>query len=88
MTPEARIPSEHPLRRTFNQWVERNFALLPDWHDPGVIQYISQLLTDFTRIRNLYRLRDSQGRTLEDVAEMLLEGDLCFGPLRPIGNAR
>jgi hypothetical protein len=83
MTPEARIPSDHPLRRTFSQLVERNFALRLDWHDPGVIQYISQLLTDFTHVRNLYRLRDSQGRTLEDAVEMLLEGDLLFRATSP-----
>jgi len=80
---EVKISADHPLRRTFSQLVERNFALLLDWHDAAVIQYISQLLTDFTHVRNLYRLRDSRGRPLEDVAEMLLEGDLLFRATSP-----
>jgi hypothetical protein len=80
---EGKISADHPLSRTFSQLVERNFALLLDWHDPAVIEYISQLLTDFTHVRNLYRIRDSRGRALEDVAEMLLEGDLLFRATSP-----
>jgi hypothetical protein len=88
MTPEARIPSDHPLHRTFSQLVGRNFGLLLDWHDPAVVQYISQLLTDFTHVRNLYRIRDSWGRSMEDVAEMLLEGDLLFRAAWPERDTR
>jgi hypothetical protein len=82
-TTEVRIPPDHPLHRTFSQLVERNFALLLNWHDPPVIQCVSQLLTDFTHVRNLYRIRDSRGRALEDVAEMLLESDLLFRAASP-----
>ncbi|MDH7499773.1 MAG: hypothetical protein QHH30_05235 [candidate division NC10 bacterium] len=69
---------DHPLGRLFRQLVERNFTLLLEWRDPEVIQYISRLLTDFTHVRNLYRIRDARGHPLEEVAEMLLEGDLMF----------
>lgn len=72
------IPMNHPLARLFTQLVERNFAFLLDWRDRAVTQYVSQLLTHFTHVRNLYRIRDSRGRPLEEVAEMLLEGDLMF----------
>jgi hypothetical protein len=72
------ISPDHPLSRLFQQLVERNFSRLLDWSDRPLLQYISQLLTDFTQVRNLYRLRDSRGRALEDVAEMLLEGDILF----------
>lgn len=72
------VPMDHPLGRLFRQLVERSFALLLEWQDRAVVQYISQLLTDFTHVQNLYRIRDCRGRALEDVAEMLLEGDLMF----------
>ncbi|MBI2955808.1 MAG: hypothetical protein HYY26_00715 [Acidobacteria bacterium] len=72
----------HPLRRLFGELVERHFFQDVQVRDPRVAGYVSNLLTDFAHADNLYRLRDAQGRRLDDVGEMLLESD----PLGPEGS--
>jgi len=72
----------HPLRRLFTDLVERRFFRDVQVRDPRVANYVSGVLADFTHIDNLYRLRDARGRKLDDVGEMLLEGD----PLGPEGS--
>ena len=37
--------------------------------------YVSGLLADFARIENVYKIRDSLGKRLEDVGEMLVESN-------------
>ena len=46
--------------------------------DSEITSYVSGLLTEFNRTENLYRIRDSQGKPLEDVGEMLLESNPLF----------
>jgi hypothetical protein len=41
--------------------------------EPAVAHYIADLLAEFARTENLYRIRDVQGRRLETVVELLLE---------------
>ena len=41
--------------------------------------YLANLLTEFCDTRNLYALKNAQGRSLDDVGEMLLESDPVFG---------
>ncbi len=72
----APIPADHPLRRLFRRLTEQTFVRTLGWDDPAVVGYVSDLLADFTHIDRLYRIRTTQGRRVEDVAEMLLEGDL------------
>ncbi len=57
----------------FSELVERNFrdALAVDGSD--ITSYITALLCDFSSVDNLYKIRDSRGRRLEDVGEMLIE---------------
>ena len=76
------IGRHHPLRRLFSQLVERHFYQDVSVRDPRVAGYVADLLTEFTHSENLYRLRDAQGRRLDDVGEMLLESD----PLGPQGS--
>jgi hypothetical protein len=70
------VPRDHPLRRLLCELTERNFAAHLGWADPETIRYIADLLADFVHVDHLYRIRDAQGRRVEEVAEMLLEGDL------------
>jgi len=69
------ITENHPLRRLFAGLVQRRF--LEDMHlrSPRLAAYIVNLLVDFTRTENLYRIRNAQGRRLDDVAEMLIESN-------------
>jgi hypothetical protein len=48
--------------------------------DRDICHYIVTMLAEFSEVKNLYRIRDSQGRPLQDVGEMLLESDPVFGP--------
>ena len=71
-----KISANHPLRRLFRLLTEQNLAGKLGYEDPDVIGYLTDLLTDFTHIDNVYKIRNVSGRRVEEVAEMLLEGDL------------
>lgn len=70
------IPAHHPLRRLFHVLTERSLGETIGYQDPDVIGYVSDLLTDFTHIDNVYKIRNASGQPVEEVAELLLEGDL------------
>lgn len=53
------IPVAHPPRRLFTAITERSF------------RYLTELLVDFTHIDNLYKIRNAQGRPVDEVVEML-----------------
>lgn len=72
------ISADHPLRRLFRGLVARRLAEV-GWSDAAAGEYVGDLLTDFTHVDNLYRLRDARGRRLETVAEMLVEGSPLTG---------
>ncbi len=70
------IPVSHPLRRLFRGLTERTFSDRLGWPQADVIGYVSDVLADFTHIEDLYRIRNARGHRVEEVAELLLEGDL------------
>jgi hypothetical protein len=70
------IPREHPLTRLFASLTAENFAEHLGWPDADVIGYITDILTDFVHVDRLYKIRNAQGQRVEEVAEMLAEGDL------------
>ena len=70
-----RIGYTHPLRKLFTDLVGQHFFADVQLQDPRVAGYVSDLLTDFTHIDNLYRIRDARGRPLEHVGEMLIESN-------------
>jgi len=70
------IPKEHPLTRLFASLTAENFAEHLRWPDREVIGYITAVLTDFVHVDQLYKIRNAQGLRVEEVAEMLAEGDL------------
>ena len=72
----GRIPKGHPLVRLFAGLTKENFAEHLGWPDAEVIGYLSDVLTDFVHVDQLYKIRNAQGRRVEEVAEMLAEGDL------------
>jgi hypothetical protein len=74
MTEKTRheIPADHPIRAFFLQLTERGMGQL-NLHDPDTIQYITNLLTEFVQIENLYRFKDESGRRLEYLFEMLTQ---------------
>src|SRR5262249_57065722 len=48
-------------------------------HDQEVAMYVSNVLVEFCEMENLLKVRNSAGRGLEDVGEMLLESDPVYG---------
>lgn len=72
------ISADHPLRRLFRLLIERNFGGRLGYEDPDVIGYLSDLLTDFSHIGHVYKIRSASGQRVEEVAELLMEGDLLY----------
>jgi hypothetical protein len=70
------VPRTHPLVRLLAELTQRNFAVNLGWPDSEVIGYLTDVLVDFVHVDRLYRIRDARGRRIEEVAEMLAEGDL------------
>jgi hypothetical protein len=67
-----RISRQHPLREMFRVLVRRHFSHGAQLHDSAVAEYVANVLVDFTHVDNLYRIRNSRGRRLQDVVEMLV----------------
>ncbi len=70
------ISSGHPLRKLFRKALDFGFREYPaDKH--GIGEYLEeQILCEFVRTDNLYKIKDAAGRPLEDVADLLAEGDV------------
>jgi hypothetical protein len=75
---------DHPLRRMFAGITEQTFQVRLGVGDPRLIDYLSALLSRFIHMDALHRLRDAQGRRLEEVADMLVEAE----ELPPEGRTR
>src|SRR2546426_9983765 len=69
------INARHPLRKLFAELVHRNMSLGAQIRDSQISEYVAGVLTDFTHVDNLYRIRSARGKRLEDVGEMLIESN-------------
>jgi hypothetical protein len=73
------VPESHSLRHLFHQLVEECYAEHVGIHDTEVSSYVADLLTDFCETDRLYSLRDSAGKPLEEIAEMMTASDPIHG---------
>jgi hypothetical protein len=73
------IPPDHPIRAFFQKVTERGMGQL-NLHDPDTIQYLTNLLTEFIEIENMYRMKDESGRRLQYVFEMLTRASNEMSP--------
>ncbi len=72
------IESGHPLRKLFRTALEYGFKMNPT-DKAGVADYIEeQILCEFINNDSFLRIKDSDGRSLEDIADMLAEGDVLM----------
>lgn len=72
------IDKHHPLRKLFRNALDFGFKINA-LQRSSVEEYIEeQILCEFIHIENLYRIRDASGKRLEDIAEMLTEGDVLL----------
>jgi hypothetical protein len=71
----APLSLDHPLRRLFAGLTEQTFLNDLGVGDPRLIDYLSTLLSRFIHFDLIYRLRNAQGRRLEEVVDMVLEAE-------------
>jgi hypothetical protein len=73
------IPESHPLQQLFLELVSRNFSDGVGLRNQEVSHYVASLLTEFCEGEQLYKIRNTDGRPLDDAGEMLLESDPIYG---------
>ena len=78
------VRPDHPLRRMFAGLAEQLFLERLGIGDPRLVDYLSALLSRFIHMDAIYRIRNAQGRRLEEVADMMLEAEA----LPPEGRTR
>ena len=64
------------LRHLFGALVKRTFLQTLGVHEPGVTDYLADVLTDFAHFKQIYKVKDLQGRPLHEVADMLMQADV------------
>ena len=74
------IPESHPLQELFSDLIHDHFDRDIGLRDPEVQDYIVNMLGEFCEAEQLFKVRNTSGRRLEDVGEMLLETDPVYGP--------
>jgi hypothetical protein len=74
------IPESHPLQQLFVELVGRHYAEEIGLRDPQIVNYVAHLMAEFCDVEELFRVRNTEGRPLTDVGEMLVESNPVFGP--------
>lgn len=74
------LSESHPLQQLFIELVGRHYAEEIGIRDPQVVNYVAHLLSEFCDAEQLFKVRNSAGRPLSDVGEMLAESNPVFGP--------
>lgn len=74
------LSESHPLQQLFIELVGRHYAEEIGIRDPQVVNYVAHLLSEFCDAEQLFKVRNSAGRPLSDVGEMLVESNPVFGP--------
>ncbi len=78
MMKRTEVDTNHPLRGLFRNALEYGFKLNPT-EKIEVAYYIEeQILCEFTETDNLLRIRDAEDRRLDDIADMLDEGNVLL----------
>jgi hypothetical protein len=75
MFSELSSRGEHSLRQFFENLVWRHFTEDVRLEEPSIAQYVSDLLSSFAHVKNLYQIRNAYGKQLDDVGEMLVESN-------------
>lgn len=76
MVRRIEIRRDHPLRKLFRRALDFGLRANPQSR-PEAGEYIEdQILCEFIHTDSLYKIKDSLGRNLEDIADMLAEGDV------------
>ncbi len=68
-------PVQHPLRTLFAGLTEHAFISQMGIADPPLVDYIADLLARFVHVDQVFRLRDSAGRPISELALMAMEAE-------------
>lgn len=71
----ALVTGQNGLKQLFAALTEHTFQVELGIADPPLTDYITDLLLRFSRLDALHRFRDTIGRRLEEVADMLAEAE-------------
>lgn len=66
------ISPNHPLRILFTELIEKRLLGTAQLDDHRIAHYVAGLLVDFCHADHMYRIRNTKGKRLEDVGEMLI----------------
>src|SRR3954470_8881717 len=69
------VRPDHPLNQLFAELINKHVVLTAGIDDIQISRYLARILTDFTHVNSLYRVRNAKGKRLEEVAEMLIESN-------------
>jgi hypothetical protein len=72
-------PQIHPLEPFFQQAVRNSYEGKLGLHDPDVTGYVAHLLCEFSEADNLYKVRDEEGRPIQELEEMMRAADPVHG---------
>ncbi len=82
------IPLENSLRQLFHEVVSECYDSRLGMRDAEISSYVADLLTEFCRAENIYRIRDAAGNPVREVGEMLLAADPVHGTASSFGEER
>jgi len=74
------IPESHPLQDLFTELIHQHFNHDLGLRDSALQDYVASVLTEFCECEQLFKIRNANNRSIEDVGEMLLEADPVYGP--------
>ena len=69
----------HPLEPFFQQMVRNSYEGKLGLNDPDATAYVAHLLCEFSESDNLYKVRDEEGRPIEELSDMMLASDPVHG---------
>lgn len=67
---------EHPLRRLFGGTVQHVFYVDMGICDPQIADYLTEMLSTFIHVNDLYPFQDASGKRLRDLAEWVTDTQL------------
>jgi hypothetical protein len=76
---QTQVPPRHPLRQLFDALTEKSFTQHLGWPDLNVTSYVSNLLVDFTRTDQLYKIKNQQDQPVDTIVELLFESEVMLG---------
>lgn len=68
------LPENHPLKKLFRNLADRALTR-SSLRDQDLLFYLTNLLTDFMDLENMYRFKDERGRRIEYLVDMLRKAE-------------